>query len=120
MSEYDNGFARAQRQYDAQVPKWVDAPDDNRATFWISGCAILNTRNMEILEKMGAYNLEEIGDDGPDCVYMGFEIIHEWDDYDEVDRQYGQTLALLRSIHAEYENEFESEYEEPDEDDERK
>ena len=85
MSNYDNGFARAQRQYDAQMPR--EYPDDNEGKYHISGSVVKTEEAVAMLKDEGI-DFEIIGDDGPEREYLGFDVESDWMEIGDATNEY--------------------------------
>ncbi len=83
MSEHDNGFRRAQAQYEAKTP-YDNEVEDNRATYKIEGSVLDGVENRIILKNLNAYDVEIIGENDGDEYrnVISFTISNEDDDDD--------------------------------------
>jgi hypothetical protein len=123
MSEYDNGFRRAQAQYEARTP-YDNEVDDNRAVYTIEGSVMDNEETRSALSNLNAYDIEVIDIDADDEYrnVISFKICNE-DDSDDVEdatNEYNRIKKRLKDIGAHIERDmFETSYveSEPDYDD---
>jgi hypothetical protein len=111
MFGYDNGFARAQAQYDAQMPP--EAPEDNRAKYELSGSMLYTIDAINALNHQGiSFDLSPDGDD----TLILFSV-EEKGDIDDVCVNYEQIGSFLKKLGAEFDvNALDTYFEETEED----
>ena len=117
--DFDNGFARAQRSYENQMPD-EDEEDANMATYNIEGSVIDTPYHREKLKSIDAYDIEVVGDNDSGQDVISFSVTMDKDDITAVTKDYEHTLSVLKSIDADIDtDEFTDIWEEsePDYDD---
>lgn len=114
MSEYDNGFRRAQAQYEAKTP-YDNEVEDNRAVYTIEGSVMDNEETRLALSNLNAYDVEIIGENDGDEYrnVISFTISNE-DDNDDIEdatNEYNRIKKRLKDIGAYLERDtFETSY----------
>ena len=101
MSDYDNGFRRAQAQYEAKTP-YDDEKDPDIASFYIEGSVRDTPENRMTLEALGAYDIEVIGqeDDGVNTISFSIGDEKDFDDIDDMTKAYDHILNVLKRMGA--------------------
>lgn len=96
MFGYDNGFARAQAQYDAQMPP--EAPEDNRAKYELSGSMLYSIAAINALNHEGiSFDISPEGDD----TLILFSV-EEKGDIDDVCVNYEHLKDFLKELGADF------------------
>jgi hypothetical protein len=100
MSNYDNGFARAQRAYENQMPP-EDEPE--LAKYKIEGSVVDSPANRIKLNSLFAYDVEVIGDNdkGEDIISFAIESDGE-QDLSDARKEYNKTKLILQAMNARY------------------
>jgi hypothetical protein len=114
MSEYDNGFRRAQAQYEAKTP-YDNEVEDNRAIYTIEGSVMDNEETRLALSNLNAYDIEVIDTDADDEYrnVISFTISNkeDSDDVEDATNEYNRIKTRLREIGAYLERDvFETSY----------
>jgi len=101
MSDYDNGFRRAQAQYESKTP-YDDEKDPDIASFYIEGSVRDTPENRMTLAGYGAYDIEIIGqeDDGVNTISFSIGDEKDFNDIDDMTKDYNMALKMLTWIGA--------------------
>lgn len=114
MSEYDNGFRRAQMLYEAKTP-YDNEVEDNRAVYTIEGSVMDNEETRSALSNLNAYDVEIIGENDGDeyrnVISFTISNAEDSDDIEDATNEYNRIKKRLKDIGAYLERDtFETSY----------
>jgi hypothetical protein len=100
MSDYDNGFRRAQAQYESKTP-YDDEKDPDIASFYIEASVIDTVDNRQTLEALGAYDFAVIdGDEYRSVMSFSIGSENDFDDIEDITKEYIHAMNVLKRMGA--------------------